>query len=210
MRKRSKGLASKTRILRRLLALVACLGAVAQASHAGELEVYESSVGIGRVRSIPGPVTNALIDIDYAPSTAEGDKLFGVSELKIEVTGNLVLTPTGFVCQVSPCLFSPQPFVTGKQIRITAGNDLLGQTASAANLLRFGLSGSTGHVALTRGEYIDGTGTTGGVGSIQTVDLTILVTVPEADFTAGLAAACALLTLATRTTGRHRRLRTTS
>ena len=54
--------------------------------------------------------------------------------------------------------------MTGNRIRITGGNDLVGETASVANLLRIGLTGSTGHVVLTRGEYLDGTGTAGGVG----------------------------------------------
>ena len=50
-----------------------------------------------------------------------------MSELEIETTGNLVLTPVGFTCQAMSCLYSPLPFVTGKRIRVTAGNDLVGR-----------------------------------------------------------------------------------
>jgi hypothetical protein len=208
MRAGSKGLASMTRILRLLLALAACLGAGARASHAGNLEVHESSVGIGQVRALAGPVTNALIDLDYAPSSAEGGKLFGMSELEIETTGDLVLTPVGFICQATSCLYSPQPFVTGNRIQITAGDDLAGETASAANLVRFGLTGTTGHVVVTGGEYLDGTGPGVTVGAVQTLDITILATVPEPDLASGLVAACALLVLAARTTSRRRGPRT--
>ena len=191
-----------TRILRLILALVACLGAGAGASHAGNLEVYESSVGIGQVRALPGPVTNALINIYYAPSTAEGGKLFGMSELDIETTGNLVLTPVGFACPATSCLYSPQPLVTGNGIQLTAGNDLAGETATAASLVRFGLTGSSGHVVLVGGEYLDGTGSGGTVGSVQTIDITILATVPEPGLASGLAVACALLVVAARTHSR--------
>jgi len=206
MRAGSKGLASMNRILQTTLVVASCLAAGARAQ-AGSLEIYESSVGIGQVRSISTPVTNALIDVDYAPATAEGAKLFGMSELEIETTGNLVLTPTGFTCQATSCLYSPLPFVAGKRIQITAGNDLTGETAATANLLRIGLTGSTGHVVVTRGEYLDGTGPGGSVGAVQIVDVAILVSVPEAGFPSGLAAACGLLALAARTAGGDRRSR---
>ena len=140
-----------------LLAAVACLaGLAAGASQAGNLAIYEASVGRGGLRSIAGPVSNALIDLDYAPATAEGGKLYGVSEVEIEATGNLVLSPTGFACQAASCLYAPLPFVAGKRIRVTAGNDLAGETTAASNFLTIGVTGSTGHIVLVRGEYIDG------------------------------------------------------
>ena len=180
-----------------LLAAVACLaGIAAGASQAGNLAIYEASVGRGGLRSIAGPVTNALIDLDYAPATAEGGKLYGVSEVEIQATGNLVLSPTGFACQAASCLYAPLPFVAGKRIRVTAGNDLAGETTAASNFLTIGVTGSTGHIVLVRGEYIDGTGTAGKVGAIRTVDATPLVTVPEPSV--GLVSACALLALASR------------
>jgi hypothetical protein len=195
-----------TGIVRAMLVVVSCLAAAARAQ-AGTLEIFEASVGIGQVRAISEPVTNALNDVDYAPATAEGGKLFGMSELEIEVTGNLVLTPVGFTCQAVSCLYSPLPFVAGRKIQITAGNDLMGETASTTNLFRFGLTGSSGYVVATRGEYLDGTGPGGSVGAVQTIDVTILVTVPEAELAPGLAAACALLALATRTARRGGRWR---
>ena len=193
-----------TRRLWPLLVLVACLTLTARASKAGTLDVYEASVGRNQVRTISGPVTNALVDLDYAPSTAEGGKLFGMSEIEIEATGNLVLTPIGFACQAVSCLYSPSPFATGRRIRMTGGNDLAGETAAAANLLTIGVTGSSGYVVLTRGEYLDGTGTAGSVGSIQTPDVTLLVRVPETDLDVGIAAACALLALSARQAGRRR------
>lgn len=182
-----------------LFAVLACLvGFAADPSQAGNLEIYESSVGQGQVRSIPGPVTNVLIDLDYSPATAEGGRLYGVSEIEIEATGNLVLTPTGFACQATSCLYAPAPFVTGKRIRVTAGNDLVGSNAAASNFLRIGVTGSTGHLVLVRGEYLDSTGAAGSVGAIRTVDAAPLVTVPELELAVGLASACALLALAGR------------
>ncbi len=166
---------------------------VAQTSRAGELAVYEASVGSGQVRVLAGPVTNLPLDLDYSPASAEGGELYGISEIEIEATGDLVLTPSGFACQATACLYSPLPFATSKLIRVTAGNDLAGETAASANLLTIGVSGSSGLVVLTRGEYVDATGTAGAVGSVQTVDVTILAAVPEPATGAGFAAACALL-----------------
>jgi hypothetical protein len=205
---RSPGGAALNTSVRILLALVAIatgLGAAPRAGRAGQLEVYEASVGPGTVRTIAGPVTNALLDVDYAPASAEGGRLFGLSELEIEATGNLVLTPTGFGCQATSCLYSPLPFATGKRIRVTAGNDLVGETAAAANLLTVGVTGSAGNVVVTGGGYLDGTGTAGSVGAVQTADVVVLLTVPEPALATGLAAASALLGLAVRS-----RLRTAS
>ncbi len=188
-----------TRPSQTLLAALACLaGLAAGASQAGDLDIYEASVGRGVVRSIAGPVTNALVDLDYAPATAEGGKLYGVSEVEIEATGNLVLSPSGFACLASSCLYSPLPFVAGKRIRVTAGNDLAGETAAASNFLTIGVTGSTGHIVLVRGEYIDGTGAAGKVGAIRTVDATPLVTVPEQGLAVGIAFASGLLALGSR------------
>ncbi len=180
------------------LAFALLLGALPGAGRAGELAVYEASVGPGVTRTLAGPVTNALLDVDYAPASAEGGKLFGMSELEIEATGNLVLTPTGFVCQATSCLYSPLPFATGKRIRLTAGNDLAGETAAAANLLTIGVTGSAGHVVVTGGAYLDGTGSTGGVGAVQSAEVVVLLTVPEPSLGAALAAAAAGLGLAGR------------
>lgn len=208
MRLRSPGgaaLNAPVRILLALVAVAAGFGAAPRAGRAEQLEVYEASVGPGNVRTIAGPVTNALLDVDYAPATAEGGRLFGLSELEIEATGNLVLTPTGFACQATSCLYAPLPLVTGKRIRVTAGNDLVGETAAAANLLTIGVTGSAGHVVVTGGGYLDGTGTTGGVGTVRAAEVVVLLTVPEPALATGLAATCALLGLAARS-----RLRTAS
>ncbi|MBK7951135.1 MAG: hypothetical protein IPK00_20815 [Deltaproteobacteria bacterium] len=174
------------------------LALAAGAATAGTLRVYEAAAGAGRIRVIVGAVNNALIDIDYAPISAEGGKLYGISEFEIEATGNLVLSPTGFACQAVPCLFSPSPFVTGKRIRVTAGNDLAGSTAATANLLTIGLTGNTGFVVLTRGEYLDGTGPGASVGAVRTPDVTLIVSVPEPGIATALAFGCGLLALATR------------
>lgn len=171
--------------------ICALLGA--DASRAGELAVYEASVGSGQVRVLAGPVVNLPLDLDYAPVSAEGGKLYGMSEIEIEATGDLVLTPSGFSCQATSCLYSPLPFTAGRQIRITAGNDLAGEMAANANLLTIGLSGTSGLVVVTRGEYVDATGPAATVGNIQTVDVTILAAVPEPATGAGLAAAWLLL-----------------
>jgi len=201
----------------RALPLLATLGALAVPlavflavalgagpGRAGTLVLHEASVAPGLARIIPGAVTNALVDVDYRPATAEGGKLYGMSELEIEATGNLVLTPTGFACQAASCLFSPSPFATGKRIRLTAGNDLTGETAALANLLTIGVTGSVGHVVVVRGAYVDGTGAGGTVGAVQSARVTLLVSVPEPALAPGLAAACGLLALAARRGARSR------
>lgn len=201
MRPSKRELRSGAALLPLVLSLVLSLALLltglltAVPGRAGELAVYESSVGSGLTRTISGPVTNALIDLDYAPISAEGGKLYGMSELEIEATGNLVLTPTGFACQATSCLYSPLPFAAGRRIRVTAGNDLVGETAAAANLLTIGVTGSAGHVVLVRGEYLDATGTASSVGSVQNIDVAVLVTVPEPDVATGLLAAIGLLGL---------------
>lgn len=164
-------------IRRAALALLVAL--TAANAQAGSLRFFEASVGQGVVRSLAGPVTNTLVDIDYAPVTAEGGKLYGLSEVEVHATGDLVLTSTGFACQVSPCLFWPSPFLGGKLLRLTATNDLVGETAAAASLLTVGVTGSVGYVVVVRGDYLDATGPAAGVGAIQTIDTTILVQVPE-------------------------------
>ena len=180
-----------------------CALSAGEEGQAGTLSVYEGTASPGRPRQYVGAVINAPVDVDYSPASAEGGKLYGISEFEIEATGNLVLSPTGFACQAAACLFSPSPFVGGKRIRFTAGNDLVGETGSAANLLTLGVTGSSGYVVLTRGEYLDGTGSASSVGSVRTSEVTILVSVPEAELASGLAAACALLALSIRQTARQ-------
>ena len=188
-----------TRPSRPLLAVLVCLGALAAGPiRAGNLEIYEASVGQGLVRTIPGPVTNASVDLDYAPATAEGGKLYGMSEVEIEATGDLVLSPTGFACQLTWCLYSPSPFVVGKRIRVTGGDDIAGETAPASNFMTIGVTGSVGYIVLVRGEYLDGTGAASSVGAVQTLDFGPLVRVPEVEPAVGLAAACAVLALTSR------------
>lgn len=193
------------RILLVLVGIAALLGAAPRAGRAGDLQIYEGSVGPGNVRAVPGPVTNLLLDVDYAPASAEGGRLFGLSELEIEATGNLALTPTGFVCQAISCLYTPLPFATGNRIRLTGGNDLAGESAVAANLLTIGVTGSAGYVVVSGGEYLDGTGAAGGVGTVRTADVSILLTVPEPGLAAGLAAPCALLAVVGRRRKRRER-----
>lgn len=192
-------------MIRRTLVIATSLlcALAAGEGQAGTLSVYEGTARPGRPRQFVGAVINAPVDVDYSPASAEGGKLYGISEFEIEATGNLVLSPTGFACQAVACLFSPSPFVGGKKIRFTAGNDLVGETASAANLLTMGVTGSSGYVVLTRGEYLDGTGSASSVGLVRTPDVTILVSVPEAELASGLAAACALLALSFRQAGRR-------
>lgn len=187
-------------MIRRTLAIATALacGLSAEAGQAGALRVYEALAGPGRTRIYVGAIVNAPVQIKYSPASAEGGKLYGISEFEIEATGNLVLSPTGFACQATSCLFSPSPFVAGKRVRFTAGNDLAGEMAAAANLLTVGLTGSNGYVVLTRGEYLDGTGTSGAVGSLRTPNVTILVSVPEPQSASALAAACGLLALGVR------------
>jgi hypothetical protein len=190
-------------------ASVLLLASQAIPARAGTLEIYEASVGPGQMRTLTGPVTNALVDLDYAPISAEGGKLYGMSEVEIQATGNLILSPTGFACQASGCLYSPSPFVAGKKIRVTAGNDLAGESTASANLLTIGVTGSSGYVVLVRGEYLDATATGAQVGSARTLDAAPLVTVPEPDPTLVVATACLLIALFERFATKTKRARRT-
>lgn len=182
------------------------LGLTPLHAQAGSLRFFEASVGQSAVRTLAGPVSDLLVDVDYAPLTAEGGKLYGISEIEVHATGNLVLTPTGFACQVTSCLFSPSPFAGGRFLRLTGGNDLAGETAAAANLLTIGVTGSAGYIVVVRGEYLDGTGAGSAVGAARTPDPTILVAVPEPGTVAARTAPLALLAaLATRRNARPRR-----
>lgn len=175
------------------LILGAWMVLASQPASAGSLRIFEASVGQGLVRSIGGPVTNLLVDLDYAPITAEGGKLYGLSEIEIHATGNLVLTSTGYACQATSCLFTPTPFSGGKVLRLSGGNDLLGESFAASNLLTVGLTGSVGYVVVLRGEYVAGTGPGASAGAIRTVDTAIVVDVPEPASAAALAAPLILL-----------------
>ena len=115
------------RRLRRVLeplapAIVACIlvghGGVAIA---GTLEIYESSASPGVPRIIASPVTDELLDFDYQPTTAEGNGLYGLSEIRFATTGDLAFTSAGFWCPAVSCLYAPLPFNGGTEIVVTAG-----------------------------------------------------------------------------------------
>ncbi|MBW2423563.1 MAG: hypothetical protein JRG86_04905 [Deltaproteobacteria bacterium] len=162
---------------------------------AGTLEFFEASVGPDVARTFSPPVDEALIEICYGASSAEGGGLYGFSEILIAATGDLELTTTGFSCMASNCLFSPSPFVSGSSLRVTAGEDLTGEFGGTTNLITVSVSGTNGHVVVTRGEYLDASDPALGVGAIQQVETAIVATVPEPSAPTALAAGALLLGL---------------
>jgi hypothetical protein len=158
-----------------------------QPAQAGDLVFFEASVGPGGIRAISQPASNVLLDIDYAPASAEGSGLFGFSEAQIIATGDLTLTISGFSCSAYQCLYYPLPFRNGKSILVTGGSDLNGEIAAELDLMTISTSGTNGYVALISGNYLDATGPLGAPGAVQSLEPTILAAVPEPHIGLGLA-----------------------
>jgi len=188
----------------RLLALVTFLFAVLAfgTSHAGDLVFFESSAGPGTPIAITSPANDVMIDIDYAPATAEGGGLYGFSEVMIVATGDLRLTTSSFSCQTFGCLWTPNPFVGGSSIMLSGADNLTGEFSGPQDLLTVSVSGNLGYIALLRGEYLDATGFAQNIGTIQTLSPVILASVPEPSLGIALAAGC--LCLASRSRGSRR------
>lgn len=187
----------------RIAGLVASLLlALASPATAGDLEIFEASVGPGGTRMIATPANDVLLDIDYGPSSAEGGRLFGLSELRIYATGDLAFTTAGFSCNIVACLHYPLPFVAGTSLIVTGGEDLLGELSTTLDLLRISVSGSNGNVVAVGGAYVDSTGPAGTPGQVQAIDTQILARVPEPGFGIGsLVGVLGLLALHGRRSG---------
>ncbi len=172
--------------VRTLLAAVLVLFASGPTAWAGDLDIFEASVGPGGTRAIGAPATDVPLDIDYSPQSAEGGGLFGFSQMQIVTTGDVTLTTSGFLCAAASCLYYPLPFSSGNSILITAGDDLNGEVAATHDLMTISVSGSNGFIVLLDGNYLDATGTAGAPGAVQTVDSTTLAVVPEPGVALGL------------------------
>lgn len=167
-----------SRLLRGVVIAIAAL-VVPCLSTAQSLDFYIGSVGPGVLLWLPPPVVDVSLDIDYAPSSAEGNGLYGFSELEISVTGDLTISASGFVCETFGCLYSPAPFVGGTSIRLSGADNLTGEFVNAAHLLTLEVSGTTGYVVAAKGRYLDASGVGMGIGSIRDIALTPLAIVPE-------------------------------
>lgn len=157
---------------------------------------------------LPSPATEVFIDVNVRPQTAEGGGFYGFSELQIWATGDLIITNTGFGCQATSCLFTPFPFVLGRSVKATAGDDLAGSFAASEDVLSFSVSGTNGYVVVTSGEYIDATGPGGDPGDPQTITSLPLVQVPEPSLLSLLLPG--LASLASLSTRRRRATRPTT
>jgi len=162
-----------------LFTLLAALITLAGSASASDLEVWEATSSPGVPRLIVSPATNAAIDVDYSPVTAEGGGIYGLSEVEITVTGNLTIDATGFSCQTFGCLWSPFPFAAGRSVIVSGADNLTGEFSSTQDLMGLTVSGSLGHVVLVTGRYLDAAGIAQSIGNIQDVDVTVLATVPE-------------------------------
>ncbi len=155
---------------------------------AGSLQFHETSVSPGQIEFLPAPAIDVPIDLRVRPQSAEGGGFYGFSELTISATGNLTIEAAGFGCQAASCLYSPLPFVPGKVLVATAGDDLGGEFLSNEDVLTFSVSGTSGYLVIAGGEYIDATGAGGDPGDIQTITAAPFVQVPEPGLLAMLAA----------------------
>ncbi len=193
---------SSQRNLRAWVALVAGLVATlllaGDSARAGSLTFWEASSAPGVPLWITPPATAWPLDIDYAPNTAEGSGLYGFGEVTLATTGDLTLTNAGFACQTFGCLYFPSPFLGGDSITASGADNLAGEFAGSADFMTLAVTGTNGHVAIVSGRYLDAGGVAQTIGNIQEVSATIIATVPEPTFGAGVALASLLLAAMTR------------
>ena len=171
-------------------------------SRAGDLVFYESASGPGTPKVLTPPASNAVLDLDYAPDTAEGGGLYGFSELTIIATGDLTLTSAGLSCQTYGCLYAPSPFTGGSTLTLSGADQLTGEFSSSQDLLTLSVSGSLGYVVIVHGHYVDASGPGQTLGAIQETTPTIIAVVPEPGF--GMTLLAATLALAS-SAGRRQR-----
>jgi len=176
-----------------LFALFAALITFAGPAAASDLDVWEATSLPGVPRLIVSPATDAAIDVDYSPSSAEGGGIYGMSEVEIAVTGDLTINATGFSCQAFGCLWSPFPFTAGRSVIVSGADNLTGEFTSNQDLLELTISGSLGHVVVVTGRYLDAAGIAQSIGNIQDIDVAVLATVPEPNLGLTLGMGAALL-----------------
>ncbi|MFK7896468.1 MAG: PEP-CTERM sorting domain-containing protein [Myxococcota bacterium] len=152
---------------------------IAAQSQAGSLVFFEGSINPGQTLYLPSPAVAEPIDMNVRPETAEGGGFYGFSEILIWATGDLVIGTAGFGCQAASCLFSPLPFVSGKSLTATGGEDLDGLFTAEEDVLTFSVSGTNGYLVIAAGEYIDATGNANDPGDAQKINVIPLVQVPE-------------------------------
>ena len=166
------------------------------------LEIYESSLGPGSFFLLTPPIVQFPIDIDINPESAEGGGVYGISELGIFVTGDLVIDSLVLSCQFPGCITAPESFSSGTQLRLTGGDNANGDFSTTSDVVGISISGSFGYVVVAGGEYLDATGSSQEIGAIQDIDLVILAEVPEPAATPAILAAILLLATLGRSRGR--------
>lgn len=169
-----------------IVALLLVLGAFAASTASADLLFFDRNAGPGLVRILPGPISNVLFDIAFMPSSAEGGGVYGFSEARFVATGDLEFDATGFRCAATACLHFPLPFVTGKEIVVTGGEDLLGEFSGTSDVMSISVSGSTGLILMMEADYVDATGATMAPGAIRSADLSLIGLVPEPGMATGL------------------------
>ena len=167
--------------------------AIASPCSAGSLQFHDGTVGPGQIELFPAPAIDVPIDLRVRPRSAEGGGFYGFSELTVQATGDLTIEASGFGCQAASCLYWPLPFVPGKILVATAGDDLGGDFSAKGDVLTFSVSGTKGYLVIVGGEYIDATGAGGDPGNVQTITATPIVKVPEPSLLAMLAPGCLAL-----------------
>ena len=170
-----------------LLLLVSSLAPLT--ANGGTLGVYENSSSPGSFLILTPPASGVLIDVDYDAPSAEGAGLFGMSEVRFFTTGDVTFDSTGFSCVLAGCMIAPEIFTGGTEFAVTGGDDLNGDFLSSMSLITVRVSGSNGFVGVSAGEYLDATGAGASIGSLRTIDTTILARVPEPGFGSGFAVA---------------------
>lgn len=204
MTERSLHRRAGSRIAIAALALVASAWLASVPARAGTLAFWDASSSPGVPVAITPPANEWPLDVDYAPSSAEGLGFYGFGDVSLVTTGDLTLSATGFACQTFGCLYFPMPFTGGPSITASGADNLAGEFGATADFMTLAVSGTIGHVAIVRGRYLDAGGVAQTIGNIQDVDATIIATVPEPGLGAGLAIGCLALARHARRARRSR------
>ncbi len=160
----------------------ATIGSTNQVAAAGtgaspsSLLIYDLSHASG---PIPAPAWRVPIDLDFLPITGEGGGIYGMSEVTLVATGDLLFDSSDFECPLVDCLYSPQEIGGGKAIRFTGGEDLQGDFAVIRDLATVHVSGLEGYVLLSGGHFVDASGEGGSPGRALPIPPRIVAVVPE-------------------------------
>lgn len=169
-------------------------------ARSGTLEVYERTLGPGATLVFSAPASQIVLDIDMDPISGEGGGIYGISELGILATGDLIINSIVTSCQLASCIVAPESFAGGTQLHLTGIDNTVGDFNTTSTIISVSFSGSNGYIVVGGGEYLDATATGQTIGNIQKTDIVPIASVPEPSSPSAILLACLMLSAL----GRHR------